>query len=289
MVYNGSTALVPAGADWVSLAYAGWRQSLILAGYRFAAVLLAFWLPAAALAASVPVPPCPGLTASPAFPPLDAPPTIAVWRGDGLDRKAPPQACLGWPNFDFSTMLAITGRIHRTGGVEAVMADFGRVSTMTGLKYWSISDERWQVLVERSEAIADPKTRQVRPDFTVGDLQPGRDLYFQQRENRGGHDIVYRMHILSVGTDGFSVDLSNDSDIDFMFFRLFAPGDLRSVYFFQRLGPDEWGYWAVGGTHLGMTGLFGPHIGSFENRALALYRHFAGIPEDQEPPAAKEE
>jgi len=38
-----------------------------------------------------------------------------------------------------------------------------------------------------------------------------------------------------------------------------------------------------------MIGLFGPHIGSFENRALALYRHFAGIPEDQEPPAATEE
>ena len=56
-----------------------------------------------------------------------------------------------------------------------------------------------------------------------------------------------------------------------------------------RLADGEWGYWAVGGTHLGMTGLFGPHIGSFENRATALYRHFAGIPEDQEPPAAKEE
>jgi len=258
--------------------------------HRLSAVLLlALLLPGAAFAAGVPVPPCPGLTASPGFPPLGAPPSITVWHGDGLDRKAPPQACLGWPNFDFSTMLAIAGRIHRTGGVEAVMADFGRVSAMTGLKYWSISDARWQVLVERSEAISDPETRRVRPDFAPADLQPGRDLYFQQRENRGSGDIVYRMRVLSVGPDGFSVDLSNDSDIDFMFFRLFAPGDLRSVYFFQRLGSDEWGYWAVGGTHLGMIGLFGPHIGSFENRALALYRHFAGIPEDQEPPAATEE
>lgn len=258
-------------------------------GYRLCAVVLALLSPGVAFAASVPVPPCPGLTASPAFPPLGAPPTIAVWRDDGLDRKAPAQACLGWPNFDFTTMLAITGRIKHTGGVEGVLADFGRVSGMSGLKYWSISDDRWQVLVERSEAISDPKSRQVRADFTPAELQPGHDLYFQQRENRGSDDIIYRMHILSVGPDGFSVDLTNASDIDFMFFRLFAPGDLRSVYFFQRLGPDEWGYWAVGGTHLGMTGVFGPHVGSFENRALALYRHFAGIPEDQEPPAAKEE
>jgi hypothetical protein len=235
------------------------------------------------------VPPCPDLTADPAYPPLGAPPAIRVWHGDRLDRAASAPACLGWPNFDFSTLLVIAGRVHQAGGVEAVLADFGRVSSMSGLKYWSISDERWQPLVIRSEAITDPKTRQVRPDFTPAELEPGRELYFQQRENRGSADIVYRMHVLSVGPDGFSVDLANASDIDFLFFRLFAPGDLRSVYFFQRLGRDEWGYWAVGGTHLGVAGLFGPHIGSFENRALALYRHFAHIPEDQEPPAATEE
>ncbi len=222
----------------------------------------------------MPVPPCPGLAAIPAYPPLGAPPTITVWRGDQLDRAAAIPACLGWPSFDFSTMLVITGRVQRTGGVDAMLADFGAVSSMTGLKYWSISDERWQTLVERSEAITDPKTPAVRPDFAPAELQPGRDLYFRQRENRASEDIVYRVHILSVGPDGFSADLTNASDIDFLFFRLFAPGDLRSVYFFQRLGPDEWGYWAVGGTHLGLTGVFGPHIGSFE---------------DQEPPAAREE
>jgi len=258
-------------------------------GFRLCGVLLALSLPAVALAASVPVPPCAGLTAAPAFPALGAPPTIAVWQGDQLDRAAPMPACLGWPNFDFSTMLAISGRFRHAGGVEAMLAAFGRVSSMTGLKYWSISDERWQVLVERSEAISDPQTRQVRPDFSPAELQPGHDLYFQQRENRGSEDIVYRLRVLSVEPDGFSVDLTNASGIDFMFFRLFAPGDLRSVYFFKHLADGEWGYWAVGGTHLGMTGVFGPHIGSFENRAVALYRHFAHLPEDQDPPAATEE
>ena len=258
-------------------------------GFRLWSVLLALSMPGLAIAASVPVPPCAGLTAAPGFPPLGAPPAIAVWHGDQLDRAAPMPACLDWPNFDFSTMLAIGGRFRHPGGVEAMLADFGRVSSMTGLKYWSISDARWQVLVERSEAISDPQARQVRPDFTPAELQSGRDLYFQQRENRGHDAIVYRLRVLSVGPDGFSVDLTNASSIDFMFFRLFAPGDLRSVYFFKRLADGEWGYWAVGGTHLVMTGLFGPHIGSFENRATALYRHFAHMPEDQEPPAAKEE
>lgn len=265
----------------------------MLVAYRTRAASLALLAmlsaPAGAVAASVPVPPCAGLTAAPAFPALGSPPAIAVWRGDMLDRAAPMPACLDWPNFDFSTMLAITGRFRRPGGVDTVLADFGRVSSMAGLKYWSITDARWQVLVERSEAVTDPQVRQLRADFTAAELQPGRDLYFQQRENRGSDDIVYRMRVLSVGPDGFSVDLTNASDIDFMFFRLFAPGDLRSVYFFQRLGNDEWGYWAVGGTHLGMTGVFGAHIGSFENRAMALYRHFAGVPDDQEPPAATEE
>ena len=261
-------------------------------GRRSGAALFALLLgilPPTASAASAPVPPCAGLAAQPAFPAQDARPVIVVWRGETLDRAAPVPACLGWPNFDFSTLLAMAGRFRHPGGVDAMLADFGRFSSMAGLKYWSISDERWQVLIERSEAVVDPKTRQVRPDFQPSELQPGRDLYFQQRENRGQQDIVYRLRVLSSGPDGFSVSVTNASSIDFLFIRLFAPGDLNSVYFFQRLGDDDWGYWAIGGTHLGLTGIFGPHIGSFKNRAMAIYRHFAGVPEDREPPAATEE
>jgi hypothetical protein len=255
----------------------------------FTAVLLGLLSLAAASAADVPVPPCPGLTAAPAYPALDARPVFAVWRGGTLDRQAPVPACLGWSNFDFSVLLAMAGRFRHPGGGEAMLADFGRFSSMAGLRYWSISDERWQVLLERSQAITDPETRRGRPDFLPAELQPGRDLYFQQRENRSRQDIVYRLRVLSRGPDGFSVSITNVSSIDFLFFRLFAPGDLNAVYFFQRLGGDEWGYWAVGGTHLGLTGIFGPHIGSFKNRAMAIYRHFAGIPDDREPPVATEE
>jgi hypothetical protein len=240
-------------------------------------------------AASVPVPPCPGLTAAPAIPPLDAPPAIVAWHGSGLDRTTPAPACLGWRDYDFSTLLAMAGRFRHAGGVDAMLADFGRVSSMAGLKYWSISDERWQVLVEKSVAVEDPVGRRQRADFSPAELQPGRDLYFMQRENRSERDIVYRMRVLTRGPDGFSVEMGNASSIDFLFFRLFAPGDLRSVYFFRREAGDVWSYWAVGGTHLGLTAIFGPHIGSFENRAMALYRHFAGIPDDREPPAATEE
>ena len=257
-------------------------------GLRLGVVLLLL-LPAVARGGSVPVPPCPEGGAAPAVPPLGAPPTIEVWHGDSLDRHAPAPACLGWPSFDFSTLLVITGRFRHAGGVESVLSDVGRMSSWVGLRYWSISDERWQTLVERSAAVTDLASRQLRPDFTPDELRPGRDLYFLQRENRGKEDIVYRLRVLSRGPDGFSVDFSNASAIRFLFFRLFAPDDLRAVYFFRRLGPDEWGYWAIGGTKLGITGLFGPHIGSFKNRALAIYRHFAGIPDDQEPPAATEE
>jgi hypothetical protein len=258
-------------------------------GALFFALAFGILSPMAALAAGVPVPPCAGLAPMPAVPALDAPPAIAVWHGETLDRTAPAPACLGWPDFDFSTLLAMAGRFRHPGGTEAMLAAFGRVSSMAGLKYWSISDERWQLLVQRSEAVTDPQTRRVRPDFTPAELEPGRDLYFLQRENRGNEDIVYRMRVLSSGPDGFSVSITNASSINFLFIRLFAPGDLNSVYFFRRLAGDEWGYWAVGGTHLGLTGIFGPHIGSFKNRAEALYRHFAGIPDDREPPAATEE
>ena len=81
------------------------------------------------------------------------------------------------------------------------------------------------------------------------------------------------------------VSVVNASPVRTLLVTLFAPGALQTTYFLDRLGPDEWGYFGLWGITTGL--LTGGHTASSINRAMALYRHFAGIPTDQEPPAAR--
>ena len=48
---------------------------------------------------------------------------------------------------------------------------------------------------------------------------------------------------------------------------------------------DGWGYYSLSGAREGAA-LLGSHGSSYLNRAMAIYRHLAGLPGDQGPPAA---
>jgi hypothetical protein len=66
---------------------------------------------------------------------------------------------------------------------------------------------------------------------------------------------------------------------------LFAPGDLLATYVLEKLSPGVWGYYSLSDAREGVFG--GRHEASYENRAVAIYRHMVGIPTDQEPPARR--
>ena len=67
---------------------------------------------------------------------------------------------------------------------------------------------------------------------------------------------------------------------------LFAPGDLRSTFFLERLpASGVWGYYGLWGIRT--NALTSGHEASSINRAVAMFRHLAGIPTDQEPPAVR--
>lgn len=68
---------------------------------------------------------------------------------------------------------------------------------------------------------------------------------------------------------------------------LFGPGDLRSAYRLEQLAPGIWGYSSLGGVAKGASFLSNGHHASYINRAAAVFRHIAGVPTDQEPPAAR--
>jgi hypothetical protein len=82
------------------------------------------------------------------------------------------------------------------------------------------------------------------------------------------------------------VATENLSAVRFLFLTLFAPGAIQSVTCVERISPGVWGAYILVRTGAGASALASGHDASYVNRAVAIYRHLAGIPTDEEPPAA---
>ena len=62
---------------------------------------------------------------------------------------------------------------------------------------------------------------------------------------------------------------------------------MQSVYYLDNEGAEIWRYYDIARTAGRAGNLILGHEASVINRAVALYRRLAGIPTDQEPPAAR--
>jgi hypothetical protein len=58
-----------------------------------------------------------------------------------------------------------------------------------------------------------------------------------QADNRSSGLVVYRMRFRGVGPDRFAIDMENITAVRVFILRLFAPGDLHSLYVLQELSP----------------------------------------------------
>ena len=67
---------------------------------------------------------------------------------------------------------------------------------------------------------------------------------------------------------------------------LVKPGGLQAIHFLDRDGQAIWRYYVLARTKEDLTSLLGVDDASYVNRAVALYRHFIGIPTDLDPPMA---
>lgn len=257
------------------------RRTFARLGTVFAFALLATSSPA--LAAAGPEVPCePGLPAYPAF----ADPPIALnWHNSDLDPRWLPAPCVSWAAQPFTILTALTGRFAFAGSSEDLLLRFGAFSAWRGLLYWSATDKRYEPLVIDAGALSGPDARQRRPDFAPGELRAGADFFFLQQDNRSSEAVVYRMRVLSIDSEHLVINVENVTVVSVFIFTAFDPGDLRSTYLFTRLSPAIWGYYSLSGAREGAA-LLGSHGASYLNRAMAIYRHLAGLPGDQGPPAA---
>jgi hypothetical protein len=211
---------------------------------------------------------------------IDAP----VVRSETVTRWASP-TCLGWGATAPTLLVAITGRLREAGGAPALLARFGAISRLGGMRYWSVTDQTWQTLIIGAFAITDLASQHRRGDFRPDEMAVGVALYAAERDGRSADAVIYRMQVIERSTDRVVVSVVNATPVRAFKITLFAPGALQTTYFFDRLGSNEWGCYGLWGVTTGL--LAGGHTASSINRAMALYRHFTGIPEDQEPPAAQ--
>ena len=247
-----------------------------------AGVLLAAASPARAV--NGPLAPCE--PSFPAYPVFANPPQAQNWHHGELGPGWSPPACVSWAAEPFTVLTALAGRFDFAGSADDLLLRFGAFSAWRGMLYWSVTDKRYQTLVTDAAALSGPDSSLHRPDYTLGELRSGADLYFMQQDNRSSDAVVYRLRVLAIDSDRLVVNVENVNSVSVFIFTAFDPGDLKATYIFTRLSPTSWGYYSLSGAREGAA-LLGSHGSSYLNRALAIYRHLAGIPGDQGAPLAQ--
>lgn len=232
-----------------------------------------------------PRPPCDG-SPIPAYPDPDSPPTIAAGNGTGLEAWMPP-ACTGWVAPGAKVLVGLAASFRDEGAIDDFAARLGAVSRLREIRYWSVTDKAWRPLITDAAAVYGPDDRRRRDDFTAAEMIQGKELYFVQHDSRSTGEVLYRMRVLEKSDSRLVVNVENASPIRFLAFTLFGANDLQVVTFVERRGPGLWGYYSLSRTGMNASRLAGGHESSYVNRAIAIYRHFVGIPSDRDPPAAR--
>ena len=240
---------------------------------------------AAISAGEKPRPPC-GVEPYPGYPALGAPPAIVLWTQAELGAGWSPPACTAWQSGSATLVVALAGHFREAGDADAMLARIGAISSLRDVRYWSITDKQWNALFTRATALDGPDPKKPRGDFSASEMRPGRDVYFLAADNRSGDDAVSRLHVREEASGHLVVETANVTPLRWMFLSFAAPGNVQTWYFLDRETGGSWRFYSL--TRVLYASNFFVHFvaaESYINRALAMYRHLAGIPTDRDPPA----
>lgn len=81
------------------------------------------------------------------------------------------------------------------------------------------------------------------------------------------------------------LSVENSSPIRLFRIPVVGPGEQQLVVFLDRESEDVWRFYSLMRSDAGFTWQVRQRMPSYVNRAVAEYRHLAGIPTDHEPPA----
>jgi hypothetical protein len=232
-----------------------------------------------------PQPPC-GTEPIPPYPRLADPAAVKSWSASELDRDWKPSQCTGWTAIGFTSLVSIAARFHHTSGAQGLLRDIGAISQLAGMRYWSSTHQRWQTLIKDAHALTDEQNGQRRTDFAPDEMKQGAMLYFEQVDNLTGR-AIYRIHIAEASANRVVFDIENVTTMHYFLIPILHPGEMQSIYFLDRESENVWRYYSIVRTGKNANRLVAGNEKSSINRAVAFYRHIAGIPNDLEPPAAR--
>lgn len=233
-----------------------------------------------------PNPPCGG-EAVPGYPAVGEPPVVVAWFGDGEDASWTPPGCTEWRTRGFATMIGMAARFRHDGGLDALLSRIGRISGATGIRYWSVTRQRWRDLVDEAYALStdDPDSR--RSDFSASELMLGNVFYFLREPNSPIGAAVFRMVVLERGANRVVLKIENSSPIRLLRIPVLKPGEQELIVFLERESGSVWRFYSLMRLGEGVAWQVRERMPSYVNRAVAEYRHLAGIPTDHEPPAIR--
>jgi hypothetical protein len=247
--------------------------------------LAQFSSPAPQAAESGPQPPC-EKEPIPSYPRLDDPAVVKSWNKFDFVGDWKPPACTGWTALGFTTLVTTVARFRHTSKAEGLLHNFGAISELAGMRYWSTSHKQWQTLIVDAYALSDLQSGQRRKDFTPYEMMQGNVVYFEQADNLSGK-AIYRMRIAEASTDRVVIEVENVSTMRYLLVPILHAGEMQSIYFMDRESDSVWRYYNIVRTGKNANRLLAGNESSSINRAVAFYRYLVGIPTDQEPPAAR--
>jgi len=208
---------------------------------------------------------------------------VDAWEGAVVASWAPP-ACAGWHGSSFRSLVALAGRFDADASASDLLSRIGSVSTLRGTRYWSTTDESWDILITDASALDGPNAARRRPDFSLAEMKAGKDLFYLQADNRASAPVIYRMRVEDSGPDRIAVSIENFTPVKWHFITLFPAGSLRLRYWIDRLRPDVWGIYLLSGETSEASWLTRGHEASYVSRDAAIYWHLLGIPAGDIPP-----
>jgi hypothetical protein len=231
-----------------------------------------------------PQPPC-GSATFPPYPDLENSPAVRTWDRAESGRDWIPPACTGWTDSGFTTLVVVAARFRHVSGTEGLLRRIGAISEHAGIRYWSTTHKRWQILIIKSHALSDATGDRRREDFSPFEMAEGKSLYFQQEDNLVGK-AIFRMRIRSASPDRLVFDTENIGTMRYLLLPMFPPGGMQTITFLDRESQDVCRYYSITRTGRNANLLIAGNEASSINRAVAFYRYLAGIPTDREPPAS---
>jgi hypothetical protein len=229
--------------------------------------------------------PC-GVAPLPAYAEPGLPPNVRAWSGKAARGWRPP-SCSTWQATDADMLVGLAGSFRYEGEIDGLLARIGAISTKAGVRYWSTTEKNWQMLVTDAFALSGPDAALRRADFKPAELAKGQSIHYAQSDNRSAGHCVYRERVLAGDRERVLIESENLTPIKKMMVTLYSPGDLQTLYVIERRAPGQWNFYSLTRTRMASSLLPTGSEASYINRSVAFYRHVAGIPTDQEPPAAR--